>query len=255
MESCDVLIVGGGPAGSSCAWGLRASGLDVLILDRKRFPRDKVCAGWITPQVVDELSLDLDDYARGRVCQPISGFRTGLIGGREVETHYPQPVSYGIRRCEFDEYLLRRSGARTCEAEPIDELAREGGGWLVNGRIRARMLIGAAGHFCPVARQLGARTIPESRVVAAQEAEFAVRPDELRLGTIEAHVPELFFCPDLEGYGWCFRKGDYLNIGLGRTDTGQVSTHVRAFVDFLRDRGKVRCEIPERFHGHAYQLL
>jgi geranylgeranyl reductase family protein len=254
MESCDVLIVGGGPAGSSCAWALRASGLDVLIVDRKQFPRDKVCAGWITPQVVDELSLDLDDYARGRVCQPITGFRTGLIGGREVETHYSRPVSYGIRRCEFDEYLLRRAGARTCEAESVDELVRADGGWIVNGRIRARMLVGAGGHFCPVARQLGARTLEGSRVVAAQEVEFAATAEELRRGSVEAHVPELFFCPDLEGYGWCLRKGDYLNIGLGRTDAAQLSTHVHRFVDFLRERGKIGSEISARFHGHAYQL-
>jgi len=49
MTTCDVLIVGGGPAGSSCAWRLAKAGLDVLVLDRARFPRDKVCAGWVTP--------------------------------------------------------------------------------------------------------------------------------------------------------------------------------------------------------------
>jgi flavin-dependent dehydrogenase len=58
MDTCDVLIVGGGPAGSSCAWKLRDSGLDVLIMDRQRFPRDKVCGGWITPQVLEELAID-----------------------------------------------------------------------------------------------------------------------------------------------------------------------------------------------------
>ena len=50
MHSCDVLIVGGGPAGSACAWKLARSGFDVAILDRARFPRDKVCGGWITPK-------------------------------------------------------------------------------------------------------------------------------------------------------------------------------------------------------------
>ena len=50
--TCDALIVGGGPAGSSCARQLRRAGLDVLIMDKQEFPRDKVCAGWITPAVV-----------------------------------------------------------------------------------------------------------------------------------------------------------------------------------------------------------
>jgi geranylgeranyl reductase family protein len=253
-EACDVLIVGGGPAGSSCAWGLRSSGLDVRVIDRKPFPRDKVCAGWITPQVVDALDLDLDAYRSERVAQPIMGFRTGLIDGREIETHYDQPVSYGIRRFEFDQYLLQRAGARSCGAESIEQVERTADGWLVNGRVRASLLVGAGGHFCPVARRLGARRIDGSQVVAAQEIEFAAAPQDLRRGSVRSDMPELFFCPDLEGYGWCFRKGNYLNIGLGRTNPAQLSQHVREFVDFLRRRGKVRAEIPQRFHGHAYQL-
>ena len=61
MERADVLIVGGGPAGSSCAEALVAAGRDVLVLDRVAFPRDKACAGWITPDVVSALRLDLDE--------------------------------------------------------------------------------------------------------------------------------------------------------------------------------------------------
>src|SRR5262249_37612928 len=92
MATCDVLIVGGGPAGSSCAWQLRAAGLQVVILDRKPFPRDKTCAGWITPAVLDELQIDGDDYRRGRVFEPITAFSTGIIGGSDVITHYDQPI-------------------------------------------------------------------------------------------------------------------------------------------------------------------
>ena len=102
MDTCDVLIVGGGPAGSSCAWALRDSGLDVLVLDRATFPRNKLCGGWITPLVLDELSIDPRDYAPGRILQPIYGLRLNAIGGPQVEVRGDQIVSYGIRRCEFD---------------------------------------------------------------------------------------------------------------------------------------------------------
>ena len=76
---------------------------------RRRFPRDKVCAGWITPAVVQALELDLEDYARQRTLQPFSGFRTGPFGRALRTTDFGCPISYGIRRCEFDDYLLLRS--------------------------------------------------------------------------------------------------------------------------------------------------
>ena len=109
MEQCDVLIVGGGPAGSSCAWQLKDAGLKILLLDKADFPRNKTCAGWVTPPVIQTLNIDLDHYKQQNVLQPITGFRTGIIGGKEVETLYPDIVSYGIRRCEFDHYLLIRA--------------------------------------------------------------------------------------------------------------------------------------------------
>jgi flavin-dependent dehydrogenase len=81
MDTCEILIAGGGPAGSACAWKLRQAGLDVIVMDKAVFPRDKVCAGWITPQVVEDLAFDIDDYRAGRTFQPITGFRVGLIHG------------------------------------------------------------------------------------------------------------------------------------------------------------------------------
>jgi flavin-dependent dehydrogenase len=54
-SSADVIIVGGGPAGSSCAWSLKRQGVDCLVLDKEPFPRGKPCAGWITPEVVEDL--------------------------------------------------------------------------------------------------------------------------------------------------------------------------------------------------------
>src|SRR5579862_790053 len=150
MDTCDVLIVGGGPAGSSCAWGLRSAGLDVAILDRQNFPRDKVCGGWITPQVLSELCIDPAEYARGRLLQPITGFRTAWIGGTALETDYRATVSYGIRRREFDDYLLRRSGARLLQPAPLTSLERDHQGWLANANTHARLVVGAGGHFCPV---------------------------------------------------------------------------------------------------------
>ncbi|HXQ21282.1 MAG TPA: NAD(P)/FAD-dependent oxidoreductase [Candidatus Acidoferrales bacterium] len=255
MRACDVLIVGGGPAGSSCAWKLRRAGLDVVVWDRRTFPRDKICAGWITPQILTELSLDPGAYAaRGLTIQPIRGFRIARLGDREARIRYERPVSYGIRRCEFDNYLLRRSGADLRLGQPVHTLRRLQDEWLLNDALSAKVLVGAGGHFCPVAQVLGARLGAGEPIVAAQEAEFELTPKQQQACRVEPDVPEIFFTRDLKGYGWVFRKGAYINIGLGRQDTHQLGEHVAQFVAFLEQRGRIPAGLPAKFHGHPYLL-
>ena len=272
-----MLIVGGGPGGSSCARRLAAAGLDVVVLDKAAFPRDKVCAGWITPAVVDALGLDTADYARGRVFQPITAFRVGREGGAMIDLEYERPVSYGIRRCEFDHYLLSRCGARLELGQRCQSIQRTAVGWVVNDRFQAPMLVGAGGHFCPVAQWLGDHPTPLAResergaggeggpqrkplsdssepLVAAQEIEFHLDERQQADCQVAAHRPELYFCRDLMGYGWCFRKGDYLNVGLGREDRRGLAEHVAAFCDSLKQQGRIPHDLPRKFHGHAYLL-
>ncbi|HTR37862.1 MAG TPA: NAD(P)/FAD-dependent oxidoreductase [Bryobacteraceae bacterium] len=252
MGACGVLIAGGGPAGSSCAWALRHSGLDVAILDQQTFPRDKVCGGWITPAVLTELEIDAADYTRGRVFQPITAFRTGCIGGSALETNYRSPASYGIRRREFDDYLLKRSGARMLPAAKLETLERCADGWVVNGQMKAQLVVGAGGHFCPVAKLIAAKPAREDAVVA-QEAEFEMDAAQQAACRVRPEMPELYFCRDMKGYGWCFRKGNFLNVGLGRMDQHRLSGHVAGFLKFLKDTGRVTFDIPAPL-GHAYLL-
>ncbi|HEX5473633.1 MAG TPA: NAD(P)/FAD-dependent oxidoreductase [Vicinamibacterales bacterium] len=253
MQRCDVLIVGGGPAGSTCAWALQRAGADVLVLDRAAFPRDKVCAGWITPSVLRALQLDPAAYrAAGLVMQDFHGFRTSVIAGRPIETRYTEPISHGIRRCEFDHFLLRRSGARVLPRTPLASLRRDGDGWIANDTIAARVVVGAGGHFCPVARQR--RGTPRERMlVVAQEAELPLTdPDSC---TVASDMPELYFCRDLEGYGWCVRKGAFLNVGLGRRDQHAFPAHIRAFMAWLAESGRAPAEaLRATWRGHAYLL-
>ena len=247
MIRCDALVVGGGPAGSTCARELRRAGCDVVVADRARFPRDKVCAGWLTPRVFDLLELDPEEYrATGLTLQNITGFRTGLMGSEPIETQYSRVVSYAIRRCEFDDYLLRRSGARVLESTSIESLRREGNTWIANDAIAAPVVIGAGGHFCPVARHLrgGADT---AQPVVAKEAEFRCT----HVGGVPAS-PELLFCRDLEGYGWCVRKGEYLNVGIGRRDNAQFAGHVKDFMALLQRRYAVMAPADAKWRGHAY---
>jgi len=253
MERCDVLIVGGGPAGSSCARRLVEAGCDVAILDKAAFPRDKVCAGWITPAVVETLELDLAEYAVGRTVQPFTGFRTGPLDGDLRLTDYHGVISYGIRRCEFDDYLIRRSGARLVLGQPLGDLRREKDEWVVNDAIRAAVIVGAGGHFCPIAHRMNAGAPPDE-VVVAQEIEYRLGEAEGNACEVAGERPELFFWPDLLGYGWCVRKGAYLNVGAGHLRRSEFPARVRQFAAMLRDRGEVPGPIPSPWKGHAYLL-
>jgi len=254
LTETEVLIIGGGPAGSTLARLLRRAGKDVTVMDKAEFPRDKVCAGWVTPAVFEELEIDLEDYARGRVLQPIHGFRTGRIGHKQVQSDFPgEPASYGIRRFEFDHYLLRRSGANLLLGQAFETMRREPDGWLVNDTVKARLVVGAGGHFCPVARFAGAKG-PSETAVAAQEIEFELNPRQRAECPVDGDLPELYFTADLKGYGWVFRKGDFLNVGLGREDKHRLSAHVEAFRAYLAGIGRIPRDLPGKFKGHAYLL-
>ncbi|MFE8070644.1 NAD(P)/FAD-dependent oxidoreductase [Marinobacteraceae bacterium S3BR75-40.1] len=255
MTEYDVVIVGGGPAGSTLAWALRESGKRVLILDKQTFPRDKTCAGWVTPAVMESLALDTEDYARENILQPIHGFRLGMMGQPAVENdHGPEPVSYGIRRCEFDHYLLKRSPADKRLGEKLKSMEWDGECWVINDEIRSPLVVGAGGHFCPVASKLGSGPGKHETVVAAKEVEFAMTPEQAHSCQVREDTPELWFCRDLKGYAWVFRKGEYLNIGLGREENRGLTDHLKAFVEEMIQAGRIPPDLPSRFKGHAYLL-
>jgi flavin-dependent dehydrogenase len=252
----DVVIVGGGPAGSTLAWALqRQSRKKVLIMDKQTFPRDKICAGWVTPAVVESLALDLEDYRRERELQPIHRFSIGMMGQQAVENdHGAAPISYGIRRCEFDHYLLQRCNAELALGQKLKSLEREGDNWLINGEIRTPLVVGAGGHFCPVANRLGQGPGSHELAVTAKEIEFRMDDAQSAHCQVRGDTPELWFCDDLKGYAWVFRKGNYLNIGLGREDNHRLGDHLEAFVQRMQADGRIPTDLPGRFKGHAYLL-
>ncbi len=257
-ERFDAVVVGGGPAGSSAAWALCRSGLRVVVVDKAGFPRDKVCAGWVTPAVFAARGIDPKAYAAaGNVLQPITAFRSGLLDGRPVEVRYDEPVSYGILRREFDHYLLRHSGAELRLGVAVRRIRCHGGRWRIEAgqeTLEAPWLIGAGGHFCPVARHLGARPGRSEATVLAQEAELPLPPALVEACPVRGDTPELRFFPELDGYAWVFRKGDWLNIGLGREN----GHHISAQLDRLVARWQAEGLLPEgldlRPRGHAYLL-
>jgi len=257
MERFDVIIAGAGPAGSTCARALSAAGRHALVLEKEVFPRKKPCAGWVTPETFDILGIDPAAYGReGRTLSPLNRFVVWDARGAEHEISYGRAVSCGVVRAEFDRFLAERCGADVRYGIGVTAFRREESGWIVNERFEAPVLVGAGGHFCPVARALGIRSRPEP-AIGCMEAEVPLSPEDIERHVRYPDTPEIIFCDDLNGYGWYFNKGNVLNVGLGRLGGKGVRRHLVALLDRLRARGR----LPEgdafsmaRFTGHAYKL-
>ena len=160
----DAIIVGGGPAGSTCARFLTRAGARVAIVDRAQFPRVKLCGGWLSAPIWEALAL-----ARAST-RAASGSGTAATSPTAGETRSVACHGWFIRRYELDDFLLRRSGAELHLGVSAGDIARDGDGfWTVAG-LRARFLIGAGGTHCPVARLV--KPPRPNGPVGAQEHEF-----------------------------------------------------------------------------------
>lgn len=170
--NADVLVVGGGPAGSSLAVALARRGVDVLLVDRARFPRPKPCAEYLSPEasrVLDAMGALARVERSGAAA--LSGVRVrapnGLvIAGDFVAQHGFRAYAdrgLSVRREVLDEILFdcaRASGARVVEGLRITDLVRDPSGRVAGAKqagedIRARFTIGADGLRSIVARRLG----------------------------------------------------------------------------------------------------
>ena len=176
MEVVDVAIVGGGPAGSSCAAFCAAAGLRVAVIERENFPREKVCGDCINPgclPILERLGLATEMEALPHGILDAVDFVTA--GGRTVRANLSGARMIAIKRSAFDNRLLNRArelGAQVHEASTAVAIHRTpGGDWkvdIVRDTILARILVGADGRNSTVARLRNLLPRPERDRIALQ---------------------------------------------------------------------------------------
>ena len=186
-----------------------AQDCNVVVMDKRCFPRRQDLRWLDNPwKLIKALQIDLEEYSRGHILQPITGLQFCVLGRKEIQICYEHVVSFGIRRCEFDDYLLQRCGAQLRLGEELKTIERAGNAWRVNNSIEARLVIGAGGHFCPIARLMQAKAGTRQIVVAAQELEFELTEEQAGDCRVKPGASKRFTSAMIsKGYGFrCFRR-------------------------------------------------
>lgn len=215
MPTYDVIIIGAGPAGATCARDLSRQGVRVLLLDRERFPRPKPCGGGFSRKARDLFDFDLTPVIEAG----INRTEISLRSRKPAVITSPEGAGFMVTRDRFDTLLVKKAeeaGADLHEQEALVELHPEKRGWIVRtdrDRYFADFLVGADGAVSRTARCLNLMQSFD-RYAPALTAEVDVSPGQLEpvrdLACFDFHVVK-------KGYAWIFPKSDHLSVGVFST--------------------------------------
>jgi len=241
-EEADVIVVGAGPGGSATAFYLAQAGLDVLLLDKATFPREKVCGDGLTPRAVKalagmEVATDERDGWRQNKGLRIIG------GGVRLELRWPELSSYpgyGLVRTRlgFDETLARtaeKAGARLLEGVNVTGPVLDDAGRIIGvttgtnpdteRNYLARLVVAADGNSSRLSLAMGLRKRDDRPLgVAVRTYYTSPRHDDDYLESwLELWDRDRL----LPGYGWIFGMGDGTsNVGLGLLNTSAAFQNI-----------------------------
>ena len=260
--SCDVLVVGAGPAGSACAQWLARQGVDVVLVDQHEFPRDKVCGDGLIPDAhhaLQRLGVLAEVMAQAQAAAHV-----GCIGPRGGRVDVPGRLAV-LPRKQLDDILKRaaeRAGARFFAPWRFEAPLLDGPGdsaSVVGARLksasagihelRARWVVLATGA---VPKALMAAGVCDRHTPSGIALRGYVHHPGLR-GRVKA-LEVVWHKQLAKGYGWIFPcPGDVFNIGVGLAHSHGKQVGGRATMEDVNLRDMLAAF--GRIHAPAGELL
>ena len=246
----DVIVVGGGPAGGTTAYELARRGVQVLVLEKERLPRYKVCAGGVTLKTVQLLDFDLSPAFEDEIKCGVCSYK----GGSPVRIDFGEAVGWTVMRDKLD-YLILQEAARA-GAEVLDGCKVSGVEFLedrvvVKAALRdytASLLVGADGANGSVARFANLQRSRSSAIAVEAEVQVSGEALENRRGCVHFD----FGCTP-RGYGWVFPKREVLSVGVG-TFWGKATNLKASLLAWLDILGLPSNSHMVRMRGHPVPL-
>ena len=248
----DVIVVGGGPGGSTAARMCAQAGLKTLLVEKEKFPRYKPCAGCLSIKSAQLLGFDLHPVVENTINS--AKFTYALKDSFSIRS--PQPIALMMMRDRFDQFLVEKAlevGAEFLEREKVVRVEEKDERVEVTlargGRVQCHYLIGADGAGSVVAKLLSSSQ-PKGRADGAG-LESAI-PLESTIGfpNEELQMMHFDFGQVPYGYGWVFPKGKWLSIGIGGVFKGEESKPRHHFNTLLEGLPFTSGGSPGRVLGH-----
>ena len=244
----DVLIVGAGPAGSTCARLCALAGLKTAIIDKSRFPRRKTCGGAVSGRALSYLDFPL----------PASFAEDECFGARIVHGHHAvsirkeQRLAVLVDREQFDELLLKKAieaGACFLPAEEAVSVRVEKGSIVLHtnaGGHEALFLVGADGVQSVIANSVRPRFSAKETAIALVSH---VPANECPINSRHPGSVEMHFGVAPQGYGWAFPRRAYTSVGIMGIASRFSHAHA-ALTEFSRSIGMPAASV----RGHLIPL-
>jgi geranylgeranyl reductase family protein len=236
----DVTIVGAGPAGSTAAKFLSEKGINVLLIDKEKFPRDKPCGGGLSKRVLDRFPYIKDknlieSYSYG-------GYAISSLK-HKVMLKDDNPVGAMIIRKKFDNGLVKIAidkGTDFKDGKTVENVKISNNEAKIilkdKSEIKSKIVIGADGVWSVIAKKSG--LIPTKRPLGiCIFDEYSVKKELIdKLFEKEKMCYFHFKFQDVLGYGWVFPKKQHLNIGIGKISSDiELSNAKKNLSDLYKD--------------------